>query len=152
MQSFKDFLRSKGLKTTKGREIILKEIETRKDHFNAENLYSSLSGRGAGVSRPTIYRTLKLLEQSHVIERLDIKKNSFYYEPAYNKKSHCHLICENCGKIIDFSSECLEILKLDLYKQKNFKPDNISIHVFGKCNSCKRASRNKNRIPDWQFS
>jgi Fur family ferric uptake transcriptional regulator len=140
---FKDLLSSKGLKSTRGREIILKELETRKDHFNAEKLYASLRRKGPRVSRPTVYRTLKLLEKFHLIERLDVKKNSFYYEPVYRKKDHGHLICEQCGKIIDFSWERIENLKSDVCKEKDFKPDNISIHVFGLCETCQKTYKMK---------
>jgi Fur family ferric uptake transcriptional regulator len=143
IHSFKELLGSKGLKNTRERQIILKELEARNDHFNAEKLYSVLSRKGTKVSRPTIYRTLKLLEQFHLIERLDIKKNCFYYEPMSHKKDHGHLICEHCGKIIDFASGSLEILKLEVCKQRDFKPDNISIHVFGLCEACRRASATK---------
>jgi Fur family ferric uptake transcriptional regulator len=140
----KDFLGSKGLKNTREREIILKELETRKDHFNAEKLYTVLNRKGTKVSRPTIYRTLKLLEQCHLIERLDIKKNCFYYEPISSKKDHGHLICEQCGKIMDFLSNGLDTLKSEVCKGKDFKLDNISIQVFGLCRDCQKASQNKN--------
>jgi len=142
--SSKDLLTSVGLKRTKGRAIILKELETRKDHFNAEKLYTVLNRKGTKVSRPTIYRTLKLLEQCHLIERLDIKKNCFYYEPLSQKKDHGHLICERCGKIMDFLSNGLETLKSNVCKNKDFKLDNISVQVFGLCRDCQRASKNKN--------
>ena len=114
---FKDLLGSRGLKSTREREIILKELEARKDHFNAEKLYSVLNRKGTKVSRPTIYRTLKLLEQFHLIERLDIKKNCFYYEPMSHKRDHGHLVCQYCGKIVDFPCESLEFLKSEVCKR-----------------------------------
>jgi Fur family ferric uptake transcriptional regulator len=144
INSTKDLFTSVGLKRTKGRDIILHELETRKDHFNAEKLYASLLKKGARVSRPTIYRTLKLLEKLHFIERFDIKKNCFYYEPISQKKNHGHLICEQCGKIMDFLSNGLEALKSEVCKDKDFKLYNISIQVFGVCRDCQRASKNKN--------
>jgi Fur family ferric uptake transcriptional regulator len=144
IHSSKDLLTSVGLKRTKGRAIILKELETRKDHFNAEKLYSSLIQKGEKVSRPTIYRTLKLLEKLYFIERFDIKKNCFYFEPLSQKKDHGHLICERCGKIIDFSSNGIEILKSEACKNKDFKLDKISVQVFGLCGDCQRVSKNKN--------
>ena len=143
IHSSKDLLTSVGLKRTKGRAIIFRELETLKNHFNAEKLYVSLLRKGARVSRPTIYRTLKLLEKLHFIEKLDIKKNCFYYEPMYRKKDHGHLICEQCGKIIDFSWGSIENLKSEVCKEKDFKPDNISIHVFGICETCQKASKIK---------
>ena len=144
IHSSKDLLTSVGLKRTKGRDIIFRELETRKDHFNAEKLYISLLRKKARVSRPTIYRTLKLLEKLHFIEKLDIKKNCFYYEPISSKKDHGHLICEQCGKIMDFSSNGLETLKSKVCKDKDFKLGNISFQVFGVCRDCQRASKNKN--------
>jgi Fur family ferric uptake transcriptional regulator len=140
----KDFLGPRGLKNTRERETILRELEARKDHFSAEELYSVLNRRGAKVSRPTIYRTLKLLERYHLIEKLDIKQNCFYYEPKHQKKDHGHLICEQCGKIIDFSCGGLDNLKSEVDKEKDFKTDNISIHIFGICRDCQKASKNKN--------
>jgi Fur family ferric uptake transcriptional regulator len=140
----KDFLGPGGLKNTRERETILKELDVLKGHFNAEKLYSVLSRKGTKVSRPTIYRALKLLEKYHLIDRLDIKQNCFYYEPKYQKKDHGHLICEKCGKIIDFPSEIFNTLKSEISKDKNFKLDNISIQVFGVCRNCHKASRSKN--------
>ncbi|NWF94030.1 MAG: transcriptional repressor [Syntrophaceae bacterium] len=136
-----DLFTSVGLKRTKGRAIVLKELERRKDHFNAEKLYSSLVQKGEGVSRPTIYRTLKILEKLCLIERFDIKKSCFYFEPLSWKKDHGHLICERCGKIIDFSSNGIEILKSEACKEKDFKLDKISIQIFGLCGDCQKASK-----------
>ncbi len=141
INSFKDLRSSKTFKNTRGREIILRELETRRDHFNAEKLYSSLSHKGPRVSRPTIYRTLKLLERFHLIERLDIKKNCFYYEPVLHKGDHGHLICEACGKIIDFSIGNLKTLKSMVVKEKGFRLGDISIRVFGLCEGCQRATK-----------
>ena len=139
-EQFRDVLGSRGLRNTRGREVILKELETRRDHFNAEKLYAALNRKGRRVSRPTIYRTLKLLEQLHFIERLDIKKTSFYYEPLSHKKDHGHLICQGCGKIVDFPCESLGFLKSEVAKEKAFKSDYISIQVFGTCGACQKAS------------
>jgi len=140
----KDFLGPGGLKNTRERETILKELEVLQDHFNAEKLFSVLNRKGAKVSRPTIYRTLKLLQKYHLIEKLDIKKNCFYYESIFQKKDHGHMICEHCGKIIDFPSESFNTLKSEIGKDKNFKLDKISVQVFGLCGDCKRVSKNKN--------
>lgn len=140
----KDVLGSRGLKSTKERETILRELEGLQDHFNAEKLFLRLNRKGAKVSRPTIYRTLKLFQKYHLIEKLDIKKNCFYYEPISQKKDHGHRICERCGKIIDFQSKSIDTLKSEMGKDKNFKLDNISIQVFGICRDCQMTSKDKN--------
>jgi Fur family transcriptional regulator, ferric uptake regulator len=143
IRSFKDILGPKGLRSTREREIILKELERRRDHFNAERLYLSLRQKGPNVSRSTIYRTLQILERFRLIERLDIKKNCFYYEPVYQKKDHGHLICERCGKIMDFSCASLGNLKSEVCRDQDFKLDKISIQVFGICRTCQKAFKLK---------
>jgi Fur family transcriptional regulator, ferric uptake regulator len=139
VNSLKELFSSKGFKNTREREIILKEFEARKGHFNAEELYFVLRRKRAKVSRATIYRTLKLLEQFRLIERFDVNKNCFYYEPVSHEKNYGHLICEHCGKIIDFLSGSLENLKSDACKGRNFIMDTISIRVFGVCGDCQRS-------------
>jgi Fur family ferric uptake transcriptional regulator len=120
VDQFKDFLGSGGLKNTKERETILKELEVLRDHFNAEKLYSVLNRKGAKVSRPTIYRTLKLLQKYHLIEKLDIKKNCFYYESISQKKDNGHMICDHCGKIIDFSWGSIEKIEIGSMQGERF--------------------------------
>jgi Fur family transcriptional regulator, ferric uptake regulator len=143
VHQFKDLFGSGGIKNTRGRGIILKEIEARNDHFNAETLYSVLNKKGTKVSRATIYRTLNLLERLHLIERLDVKEHCFYYEPISHKRDHGHLICEQCGTIIDFSWSSIDNLKSEVCKGGYFKPGNISIHIFGICKTCQKASKTK---------
>lgn len=137
--STKDLMCSKGFKNTKEREILLKELEILTDHFNAENLHARLTRKGLKVSKPTIYRTLKLLEKLRLIKRFDIRKNCFYYESVFHKGDHGHLICEKCGKIVDFSMGDVDTLKSAIIKKKNFTPGYVSIRVFGLCQSCRRG-------------
>lgn len=139
--SLRDFLCGKGFKSTKEREIILKELETRGEHFNVESLYSCLSKRKQRVSKPTLYRTLKLLEKLRLIERFDIKKKCSYYEPVLHSRGHGHLVCEECGKIVDFSTGDFETLKSAIVKEKDFTLGHLSICAFGLCQSCLKAMK-----------
>jgi Fur family ferric uptake transcriptional regulator len=139
--SLRDFLCAKGFKSTKEREIILKELEARGEHFNAESLYSCLSQKKQRVSKPTVYRTLKLLEKLRLIERFDIKKKCSYYEPVLHGGEHGHFVCEECGKIIDFSIGDFDTLKSAIVKEKDFTLGYISIRAFGLCKSCLKAMK-----------
>jgi len=135
---FRYTLASRGLKNTREREMILRELELRKAHFNAEELYDGLRHKGVKVSRPTIYRTLKLLETFHLVKRFNILNNCCYYEFAGREQDHGHLICEQCGKILDFSCRSLESLKAEMTKYKDFEMDYICIQVFGLCKNCQK--------------
>lgn len=138
--SLKDVLCAKGFKSTRGREIVLKEVETRGEHFNAETLYSGLRQKKQRVSKPTIYRTLKLLEKLRLVERFDIKKNCFYYEPLVHTEGHGHLICEECGRIIDFAIGDIDTLKSAVFNKGEFTLGSLSIRAFGLCQECQKAT------------
>jgi Fur family transcriptional regulator, ferric uptake regulator len=137
----RDFLCARGFKSTKGRGIILKELERRGEHFNAENLHQSLSQKELRVSKPTIYRTLKLFEKLRLIERFDVKKNCFYYEPLLYRGEHGHLVCEECGKIVDFSIKDFDALRSSISHDKGFTLGYLSIRAFGLCESCLQAMK-----------
>ena len=139
VDQFKNTLASRGLKNTREREMILRELELRKAHFNAEELYEGLRRKGAKVSRPTVYRTLKLLESFHFVKRFNIWKNCYYYEFVHYGQDHGHLICEKCGKVFDFPCRSLEALKSDIAKHKDFKMDHICIQAFGRCRKCQKS-------------
>jgi Fur family ferric uptake transcriptional regulator len=133
-------LTSRGLKNTREREMILREVESRKAHFNAEELYNGLRRKGAKVSRPTIYRTLKLLDNFHLVKRFNIWKNCNYYEFVRYEEDHGHLICEQCGRVIDFPCRSLDSVKSEIAKHSDFEMDHISIQAFGRCRKCQKAS------------
>jgi Fur family transcriptional regulator, ferric uptake regulator len=142
--SFKEILKAQGFRSTKERDRILQELETRTDHFNAEKLHASLLQKGSGVSRPTIYRTLSLLESLHCLEKLYLKKNCYFYEPLSQKKEHGHLICRRCGRITDFRVDGFDILKSEMDRNTDFKPNKISIQVFGLCGACQAEGKHRN--------
>jgi Fur family ferric uptake transcriptional regulator len=145
VDQFKNTLASRGLKNTREREMILRELELRKAHFNAEELYDGLRRKGAKVSRPTVYRTLKLLETFHLVKRFNIWENCYYYEFVRYEQDHGHLICEQCGKVFDFSCRSLESLKAEMTKHKDFEMDRICIQVFGLCKNCQKALTDRPR-------
>lgn len=136
-----NLLRAKGFKSTNERKIIFKELEAGREHFNADSLYCSINKKREKVSKPTIYRTLKLFEELHLIERFDIKKNCFYYDPVSHRGGHGHLICEECGRIVDFSIAEFDMFKSAIVTEKDFTVGSISIRAFGLCKSCLKASQ-----------
>jgi len=140
VDQFKNTLASRGLKNTREREMILRELELRKAHFNAEELYDGLRRKGAKISRPTVYRTLKLLENFHLVKRFNISNNCGYYEFARREQDHGHLICEQCGKVFDFFCRSLEALKSEMTKHRDFETEYICIQVFGLCRNCQKTS------------
>ena len=99
---FIDYLRQNDLKNTPERMIILQEIMKLDKHFEAENLFEHIKSMNIKVSRASIYRTLDLLVQCGLVNKINFDNSCYYYESTINKSSHDHFICNECGKIIEF--------------------------------------------------
>ncbi|HEC92751.1 MAG TPA: transcriptional repressor [Candidatus Atribacteria bacterium] len=135
-QKFEEFLKSKELKYTSERKLILKAIFSFHKHFNVEELFEKLREQGNYVSRATIYRTIPLLLQSGLITEALHCQDKTSYENVFNKKHHDHLVCTNCGKIIEFYNEKIEKLQEEVCRQHNFVAIEHRLGIKGYCEDC----------------
>jgi Fur family ferric uptake transcriptional regulator len=135
---FKKYLVGKGLKLTTEREKILGEVFSRHDHFDAEDLFQAFHNRGENVSRATIYRTLPLLVESGLVQEALRCGERVCYEHIYGHKSHGHMICIKCGKIIEFENAKLENIKKEICEKYNFIPAEFRFGIKGYCKKCRR--------------
>src|SRR5512135_2589743 len=108
---FQNFLGKKGLKLTKERLAVLKEVFSFHDHFDPEHLYLRIRDAGSKASRASVYRTLSLLVESGLVEKVTRTEKSNVYEHTFGHAHHDHMICEECGSITEFYSEKLENLQ-----------------------------------------
>jgi Fur family ferric uptake transcriptional regulator len=143
---FRNFLTSRGLKFTSERNIILQEAFHRHDHFEAEDLLSSIKKKGKRTSRATIYRTLELLVQCGLLEVVDFGGNSHHYEHILGHQHHDHLVCERCGRIIEFTHGQLEKLKEKVCQEMNFDSRSHTLKIFGICERCRGKANDDNHM------
>ncbi len=136
MQLLKEILRKEGLRCTKQRQEIWNELRSSDGHRDAEEIYITLRKRGLKISRATIYRTIDVLVKNNLIDKLEIGDGRARFE--YNDRflHHDHLICTNCGKIIEFHNNEIEILQTQTAKKYNFKILHHSHQIFGICEDC----------------
>jgi Fur family ferric uptake transcriptional regulator len=130
---FTVYLKRNGLKMTRERRLILREIFYADSHLEAEDLLMRFRRRGEKVSRATIYRTFDLLVKAKLIERSDFGHNHYHYEKSFGRKHHDHLICENTGKVIEFTDQRLENLLKEICEQHQFRMESRSLQIFGTC-------------------
>jgi Fur family ferric uptake transcriptional regulator len=135
---FKKYLFGKGLKLTSERELILEEVFSRHDHFDAEDLSQAFRARSENVSRATIYRTLPLLVESGLVQEALRCGERVCYEHIYGHKSHGHMICMGCGKIIEFENSELEKIKKKVCKEHDFRPVEFRFGIKGYCRDCQK--------------
>ena len=140
LDSFKELLKTNGLKFTRQREVILKTLYEKDEHFTPEDLYiflkSSFPELNIGIA--TVYRTLNLLEESNMVTSLSFGVAGKKFELA-NKPHHDHMICKRCGLIIEFQNEKIEQLQLEIAKANRFYVSSHLMQLQGFCEACYKA-------------
>lgn len=131
---FSAHLEQHHLRRTPERFAILEEIYSRSDHFDAEALYLHMKNSNYRVSRATVYNTLELLVSCDLITKHQFGKNLTQYEKSYGFKQHDHLICVDCGKVIEFCDPRIQQIKSTLSDLLDFKILYHHLNLYGKCN------------------
>jgi Fur family ferric uptake transcriptional regulator len=140
----KDNLSNRGLKYTRQRDQLIRQIMNLNDHFSADLLYVKLRVKGINISRATIYRTLTLFEECGIIKKALKDKDISYYEVSEINEHHDHLICVECGEVIEFYSEEIEKIQKEIYNDFNYLPASHQLILKGICEKCRRKKNGKN--------
>jgi len=136
LEDFATLLRSKKLKFTKQREIVLKVLYNNKGHFSSEDIHQMISDESdIKVGIATVYRTLTLLEDAGLADSISFGKDGKIYEIGL-KNHHDHLICTECMSIIEFLDEGIEKKQEEIANAHHFKITGHTMNIVGLCRSC----------------
>lgn len=138
---FSKFLKERGQRFTKEREAILQKILSSRGHFDPESLYLKIKETGLKTSRASIYRTLNLLCECGLIERVKKTEHGTIYEHTSVHEHHDHMLCMECGNIIEFYSETLEKLQEGMCKRQGFQGVSHTLEIRGYCKKCQKKKR-----------
>ena len=126
-------LRRAGLKVTLPRIKILELLESAElHHMSAEEIYKALIEQGEDVGLATVYRVLTQFEQAGIVERHNFENNLSVFEIT-QEEHHDHLVCDVCGKIIEFHNEMIEEEQLKVAEKHGFKLSGHSLVLYGIC-------------------
>jgi len=136
MQTLKETLQKEGLRYTQQRQEIWNELRSSNEHRDADGIFITLQKQGLRISRATVYRTIEVLVKNNLIDKLDIGDGRSRFE--YNDKyaHHDHLICNSCGKIIEFHSDDIENYQRQIAKNNKFKLVDHNHQLYGICEDC----------------
>jgi Fur family ferric uptake transcriptional regulator len=137
---FSAFLKRRGLKLTEQRRSILARALTEPKHFSAEQLLNDLKGRDASISKATVYRTLALLVESHLLESVDFERGYKLYERSLGHMHHDHLICNECGRIVEFHDEEIERAQQAVAVAHRFEIMWHTHKLYGLCQACRKKN------------
>lgn len=140
IDELKKIVKQKGLKYTEQREIVLNILLTAKEHLTAEEVYNQIKKEypDSNIGIATVYRALSFLEEVDLIASITFGTDGKKYE-SNAKSHHDHLICTECGKIIEFIDEEIEKRQDKIAKKNNFRITSHSMQLYGTCSECQES-------------
>ena len=136
MSTIEEKCKDKGVRLTDQRKVIAKVMSDSKltfgskDHPDVDELHKRVSLIDSKISIATVYRTVKLLEESGIIERHDFKEGKSRYEPSTDEH-HDHLIDINTGDIIEFVDKDIEELQYKIAEKLGYKLVDHKLELYG---------------------
>lgn len=121
---------ARGLRLTDQRRTIAEVLEEATDHPDVEELYARASARDSGISIATVYRTVKLFEESGILDKLEFKDGRARYEDA-ERDHHDHLIDLSSGEVIEFVDAEIEALQERIAAKLGYELRGHRLELYG---------------------
>lgn len=142
---FKTRIFEEGLKATKQREEILNIFLNLPGHKSLAQIFAQVVKSNPRIGYATVYRTLKLLTRLGLATQQKFDDGETRYEPTSEGSHHDHLICLECGKIIEFKDQRLEALQQRIAQRHRFKTFHHRMELYGRCDGCVQKKRTPKR-------
>jgi Fur family ferric uptake transcriptional regulator len=123
----------KGVRLTDQRKLIAKTMSESEDHPDVDELHKRVSKLDSKISIATVYRTVKLFEESGIVAKHDFKGNKARYEQTTHEH-HDHLIDINTGEIIEFVNEDIEKLQKEVAEKLGYNLVDHRLELYGSKN------------------
>jgi Fur family transcriptional regulator, ferric uptake regulator len=133
---FVSYLRGRGMRVTTERQALFGEIFRQHRHLDADQLLAAMQERGYKISRATVYRNLDLLVDCGLVQRQRLGRRKHVYEHLHAGQPHDHLICTDCGRVVEFVSRAIASLQREICRAHGFDPDVHSLQIQGLCDRC----------------
>ena len=142
---FKTRISEEGLKATKQREKILNIFLNSSGHKNLSQIYAQVAKTDPKIGYTTVYRTLRLLTRLGLATQRKFADGETRYEPTSEGTHHDHLICLDCGRIIEFEDQTLEALQNGIAQHHHFIVFHHRMELYGRCEECARKKKTRRR-------
>ena len=136
LNKFKNILKKEGLKVTHQRILVLDEVIKDLGHRESEEIFMAIKEYNGSISRATVYRTLDLLVKNKFIRKLNLGDGRARYESKMDSHHHDHMVCNECGLVIEFVNEQIEELQEKIALEFDFKLQTHIHQLFGICQKC----------------
>jgi Fe2+ or Zn2+ uptake regulation protein len=129
-------LNAAGKRVTNQRALLLDLIQRGGGHLDADELYRRARKKQPRLSLSTVYRTLQLLKGVGLVEELHFDESHHHYEVKPSAEHH-HLVCLDCGKIVEFQCPLTRKMKKDIAMEKDFEVTGVEVQMTGYCPVCR---------------
>ena len=133
-------LSTAGKRITNQRALILEVIRYGHGHLDADEVYRRAREKQPRLSLSTVYRTLQVLKKLDLVQELHFDETHHHYE-ATSSVGHHHLVCQDCGRIVEFECPLTEKMKEDVAREKNFEVTSVEVRMTGYCAKCRRKRK-----------
>lgn len=135
LKALADYLEKNNLKHTKQRELILTTFLEAKGHVTSDDLFQTVREQNPTIGYTTVYRTMKLLSEAGLATERHFDDGITRYELEH--EHHDHLVCEKCGKIIEFECEAIETAQSEIAREHGFQILRHRHELYGNCRDCR---------------
>ncbi|MBA3495910.1 MAG: transcriptional repressor [Gemmatimonadota bacterium] len=136
LERFRRYLREHRQPVTRQRDLVAQTVFLSDDHPSVEGIRRALKERGEHVGTATVYRTLEVLVESGLVRAQDFGEGFKRYEPMPAQADHEHLICERCGRVVEFQNDRLERMLPIIADEHGFQHQRHRVEIYGVCREC----------------
>jgi Fur family ferric uptake transcriptional regulator len=130
-----DLLRSRGLRATPQRLMVLKALSRGGRHLSAEEIHTEIVGAHPSVNLTTVYRTLEMLVDEGIVKRAHLGATRRLYEIRH--EAHHHLLCLSCSRVEHIAAAHLAEVEAHLDREHGFEVQETTLTSFGTCSNCR---------------
>ena len=138
LERFRRHLREHHQPVTRQRDRVAQVVFRSDDHLSVDGILRELKQQGEQVGIATVYRTLDLLVESGLVRAHEFGEGFRRYEPMTTQAGHEHLICERCGRVVEFANERLERMLPVLADEQGFQHQRHRVEIYGVCRDCRQ--------------
>src|SRR3954462_15505252 len=133
-------LKRVGLKHTEQRDTILHTFLETRDHMSTDELHRLVKKKDPKMGLTTVYPTLKLLAECGLASEVAFHDGITRYEHQYNRRSHHHMVCTNCGSSVEFFSPEVDKLEQEIGRKHHYETRRHTFQIYGVCEECRKKA------------
>jgi Fur family transcriptional regulator, ferric uptake regulator len=135
---FLEVLDRSDYRMTGPRRALATLVADRIGHFSAADIVADAGSRRLGIGRATVFRTLEVLADLDLVERIDLPTGEHAYI-ACEPRHHHHVVCSRCGRSEDIDDAGLRAVVRDVARRTGYRIDEHRLELFGRCPDCQAA-------------